>query len=129
MLIATIVLGIILVAWGLWQLITVMRRNSVATVIDEETFTAGMRKAQVIDLREKKEFDAGHILGARNLPYSTFRANHSLIRPDLPVYLYDEGKALSSRVAISLGKENFKDLYILKGGYAGWQGKTKKAKY
>ncbi|MDT6980830.1 rhodanese-like domain-containing protein [Levilactobacillus zymae] len=125
----TIILILILVAWGGWQLSTVLRRNRVATLIDEKTFQEGMRKAQVIDLREKKDFDAGHILGARNIPYSTFAAYHNQLRPDLPVYLYDQGKALSTRAAIRLGKDDFKEIYILKTGYARWEGKTKKTKY
>ena len=124
-----IILILLLVAWGGWQLVTVIRRNQVATVIDEKTFQEGIRKAQVVDLREKKEFDAGHILGARNIPYSTFQAYHTELRSDLPVYLYDQGKALSTRAALKLGKEGYQDIYILKTGYARRQGKTKKTKY
>ncbi len=63
-----------------------------------------MRKAQVIDVREKKVFDAGHILGARSVPYSTMRAYYQQIRKDLPVYLYDQGKTMSSRSAVLLKK-------------------------
>ena len=32
-----------------------------------------MRKAQVIDVREKDTFDAGHILGARSMPYNMLK--------------------------------------------------------
>jgi rhodanese-related sulfurtransferase len=126
MMVYTIILLVLIIAWAAWQMITIVRRNQVATVIDEDTFQEGMRKAQVIDLREKKDFDAGHILGARNIPYSTFKAYHTGIRADLPVYLYDQGKALSTRAALMLGKEGYKDISILKTGYARWQGKTKK---
>jgi len=125
----TILLILLLVVWGGWQLTTVIRRNQVSKLIDEETFQAGIRTAQVVDLREKKDFDAGHILGARNIPYSTFKAYHTELRPDLPVYLYDQGKALSTRAALLLGKENYQQIFILKTGYARWQGKTKKTKY
>ncbi|WP_235805860.1 rhodanese-like domain-containing protein [Levilactobacillus koreensis] len=129
MTIYTIILIILLVAWGGWELATVIRRNRVATLIDEDTFQAGLRKAQVVDLREKKDFDAGHILGARNIPFSTFKAYHQEIRADLPVYLYDQGKTLSTRAALLLGKENYDQIFILKTGYSRWQGKTKKTKY
>lgn len=125
----TIVLILILVIWGGWQLSTVIRRNRVATLIDEKTFQEGMRKAQVVDLREKKDFKAGHILGARSIPFSTFRTAQNQLRPDLPVYLYDQGKSLSTRAAITLGKAGFQEIYILKTGYARWEGKTKKSKY
>ncbi|WP_225428275.1 rhodanese-like domain-containing protein [Levilactobacillus enshiensis] len=129
MTIYTIILIILLVAWGGWELATVIRRNRVATLIDEDTFQAGLRKAQVVDLREKKDFDAGHILGARSIPFSTFKAYHQEIRADLPVYLYDQGKTLSTRAALMLGKEGYNQIYILKTGYSRWQGKTKKTKY
>ena len=38
-----------------------------------EEFKETMRKAQVIDVREKDTFDAGHILGARSMPYSMLK--------------------------------------------------------
>ena len=123
-----IVLIVLLIVWGGWSLTTVMRRNRVAKLIDEATFQEGQRKAQVVDLREKKDFDAGHILGARNIPYSTFKAYHTQLRADLPVYLYDQGKSLSTRAAILLGKEGYTDISILKTGDARWDGKTKKTK-
>ena len=123
-----LILLLILVVWGGWQLITVIRRNQIAKVIDEDTFQAGIRTAQVVDLREKKYFDAGHILGARSIPYSTFKAYHNQLRSDLPVYLYDQGKALSTRAALMLSKEGYDQIFILKTGYARWQGKTKKTK-
>ncbi|WP_407887689.1 rhodanese-like domain-containing protein [Levilactobacillus sp. N40-8-2] len=124
-----IVLIILIAVWGGWQLTTIIRRNRVAKLIDAEKFEAGIRTAQVVDLREKKDFDAGHILGARNFPYSTFKAYHSQLRKDLPVYLYDQGKTISTRAAIMLGKDGFDQIFILKNGYVRWEGKTKKTKY
>ncbi|HJE86363.1 MULTISPECIES: rhodanese-like domain-containing protein [Lactobacillaceae] len=124
-----IVLIILIAVWGGWQLTTIIRRNRVAKLIDAETFEAGIRTAQVVDVREKKDFDAGHILGARNFPYSTFKAYHNQLRKDLPVYLYDQGKTMSTRAAIMLGKDGFKQIFILKSGYVRWEGKTKKTKY
>lgn len=123
----TIILVILLIAYLLWYLYGIYQRNQAASLIDEETFREGMRKAQVIDVREKKDFDAGHILGARNIPYSTMRAYYQGIRKDLPVYLYDQGKAMSSRAAVLLKKHGYQDIYILKTGYARWDGKTKKS--
>lgn len=123
----TIIMVVLLVAYLIWHLYGVYQRNQAATLIDEETFKEGMRKAQVIDVREKKEFDAGHILGSRNIPYSTMRAYYTGIRKDLPVYLYDQGKAMSSRAAVLLKKHGYQNIYILKTGYARWDGKTKKS--
>lgn len=123
----TIILLILLVVFALWRLYGVYQRNQAAKLIDEKTFKEGMRKAQVIDVREKRDFDAGHILGARNIPYSTMRSFYQQIRKDLPVYLYDQGKEMSARAAILLKKNGYEDIYILKTGYSRWDGKTKKA--
>lgn len=123
----TIVLLILLVIFGIWRLWGIYQRNQAATLIDEKAFQEGMRTAQVIDVREKKDFDAGHILGARNIPYSTMRSFYQQIRKDLPVYLYDQGKEMSARSAILLKKHGYGDIYILKTGYARWEGKTKKS--
>lgn len=97
-----------------------------AKMLTEEEFKETMRKAQVIDVREKDTFDAGHILGARSMPYSMLKTTIGSLRKDQPVYLYDQKKALSIRAANLLCKNGYTDIYILKGGYDGWTGKVKK---
>lgn len=97
-----------------------------AKMLTEEEFKETMRKAQVIDVREKDTFDAGHILGARSMPYSILKTTIGSLRKDQPVYLYDQKKALSIRAANLLRKNGYTDIYILKGGYDGWTGKVKK---
>ncbi|TKO59694.1 rhodanese-like domain-containing protein [Enterococcus faecalis] len=97
-----------------------------AKMLTEEEFKETMRKAQVIDVREKDTFDAGHILGARSMPYSMLKTTIGSLRKDQPVYLYDQKKALSIRAANLLRKNGYTDIYILKGGYDSWTGKVKK---
>ena len=97
-----------------------------AKMLTEEEFKETMRKAQVIDVREKDTFDAGHILGARSMPYSMLKTTIGSLRKDQPVYLYYQKKALSIRAANLLRKNGYTDIYILKGGYDGWTGKVKK---
>lgn len=128
MILNTVVLVILLV-WIFTWAFQYFRRKRYATVIDQETFRAGMRKAQVIDLRQENDFKKGHILGARNLPYPYLHQQYSELRADLPVYLYDEGMTVSTQAAAYLGKHGYKKLYILKDGYRNWEGKTKKSKY
>ncbi|MEI5989497.1 rhodanese-like domain-containing protein [Enterococcus crotali] len=116
----------ILLAMGINELyLRIMAKRSAKTITEEE-FKEGMRKAQIIDVREKDSFDAGHILGARSMPYTTIKTTLNSIRKDQPVYIYDQKKSLSIRTANQLRKNGYKDLYILKGGYEGWKGKTKK---
>ena len=124
-----IVLVIIIAAYFIYELYSYIRRRQVSTMLDEEAFQAGMRKAQVIDLREKKEFDAGHILGARNIPLNSLKVRMNELRKDMPIYVYDQTHTLSTRAVVILAKNGYSQLYILKPGYARWEGKTKKAKY
>ncbi|UQS86676.1 rhodanese-like domain-containing protein [Nicoliella spurrieriana] len=117
---------VIVIVWGGWLLFNRYRLNQVATLIDENQFTQLKRRAQIIDLREKRDFDAGHILGARSVPYSTLKQLYGDIRSDLPVILYDQGQTLSSRAASFLHKKGYPTIYVLKSGYRNWNGKTKK---
>ena len=125
-----LIINIILGAILLWMAgnelyLRLMARKSAKTITEEE-FKEIMRKGQIIDVREKDVFDAGHILGARSIPYSTFKQAHSSLRKDLPIFLYDQKKTLSIRSANILRKNGYTDVYILKGGYNGWTGKIKK---
>jgi rhodanese-related sulfurtransferase len=103
------------------------QRKAVKTVTEEE-FRAGYRKAQLIDVREPNEFEAGHILGARNIPLTQMRMRLKEIRPDLPVYLYCQSGMRSGRAATFLYRKGYKDLTQLKGGFKGWTGKVKTKK-
>ncbi|WP_203628938.1 rhodanese-like domain-containing protein [Lentilactobacillus fungorum] len=125
--IMSIILIIILIGWLGYTLIQNTRVKKVATYLSNDDFKHGMRKAQVIDLREQKSFKDGHILGARNVPFSTIRNFYGQIRSDLPVYLYDQGKTISKRAALYLSKKGYHEIYILKTGYQNWNGKEKKS--
>lgn len=122
-----ILVSILLFFGANWLFYYFMGKRS-ATIITEEEFRAGMRKAQVLDVREKNDFDGGHILGARNVPYTTFVQSMGGIRKDLPIYLYDNTTSLSVRAANKLRKNGYTNVFILKKGYQEWSGKTKKKK-
>lgn len=96
--------------------------------LTEEEFRGGYRKAQLIDVREPKEFEGGHILGARNIPLSQMRQRYKEIRSDQPVYFYCQNTVRSGRAAQMLKRKGYNDMYCLKGGFKGWTGKVKKKK-
>lgn len=93
--------------------------------LSQEEFIKGYRKAQLIDVREPNEFEAGHILGARNIPLTQMKTRMKEIRPDKPVYLYCQSGLRSGRAAQTLYKKGYRDLYHLQGGFKGWTGKVK----
>ncbi|PYZ98598.1 rhodanese-like domain-containing protein [Alteribacter lacisalsi] len=95
--------------------------------LSTEEFKQDYRKAQLVDIREEKEFKTGHILGARNIPLSQLRQRQAEIRPDKPVYLYCQSGARCSQAAKLLRKKrNVEEIAHLKGGFRKWTGKIKK---
>lgn len=107
------------------MVVTMLRLRKAVVPLSQEQFIQGYRKAQLIDVREQKEFEAGHILGARNIPYSQFRQRYKEMRADLPVYLYDQNGGKSARAALFLKKKSYGQLFHLQGGFRQWTGKIK----
>jgi len=109
----------------IFAVISYFRVKKAVTTLNQEQFIEGYRKAQLIDVREAKDFAAGHILGARNIPQTQLRQRYKEIRADKPVYLYDQNGARSGRVALFLKKKGYNQLYQLQGGFKQWTGKVK----
>ncbi len=116
-----IILGVIIV----YILVNTLRLKKAVSNLTQDQFIQGYRKAQLIDVREMKEFEAGHILGARNIPSTQLRQRYKEIRPDLPVYLYCQNSGRSARAALFLKKKGYNQLYQLQGGFKTWTGKVK----
>lgn len=123
-----ITIGVILLVLVAYIGISAMRLKKSVTNLTQDQFIEGYRKAQLIDVREQKEFDAGHILGARNIPSTALRQRYKEIRPDLPVYLYCQNTGRSSRAALFLKKRGYNQIYQLEGGFRTWTGKIKAKK-
>lgn len=119
---------IIILAVVFYSVFTWFYQRKIVKTVSEEEFRSGYRKAQLIDVREPNEFDAGHILGARNIPLSQMKMRMKEIRPDLPVYLYCQSGMRSGRAAQFLYRKGYKNLTHLKGGFKGWTGKVKTKK-
>lgn len=119
---------IVLVAVIAWMLLNFFLNKKAVTELNQDDFQQGLRKAQVIDLREKADYDYGHINGARNIPMTMFRQRYQGLRKDQPIYLIDANGIASYRAARTLKKKGYKELYMLKGGYKKWTGKIKSKK-
>jgi rhodanese-related sulfurtransferase len=121
-----IYLLIICAAIIIYSVVTYIYQQRIMKTLTEEEFRAGYRKAQLIDVREPKEYEGGHILGARNIPLSQLKHRRQEIRTDKPVYLYCQNNVRSGRAAQTLRKNGCKEIYNLKGGFKQWTGKIKK---
>ncbi|MDQ0256275.1 rhodanese-related sulfurtransferase [Evansella vedderi] len=95
--------------------------------LEQEEFRKDYRKAQLIDVREEREFKTGYILGARNIPLSQLKHRINEIRPDKPVYIYcQNGTRCIQASKILKKKRGVEEVITLKGGFRKWTGKVKK---
>ena len=117
-----------IILWGIWEIIQYFRRKKAATGLEKEEFKKDIRRAQLLDVRNRDDYDVGHILGARNIPYFEVKQRHVELRRDQPIYLYEDGEHMAYRAAIELKKHGFEDLYVLKDGYQEWDGRIKRNK-
>ncbi len=120
-----IILVIAIIAYMIVQ--QILNKRAVKE-LDQNEFHNGIRKAQVIDVREKVDYDYGHINGSRNIPMTMFRQRFQGLRKDQPVYLCDANGIASYRATRILKKNGYTDIYTLKGGYKKWTGKIKSKK-
>lgn len=118
---------LLILAGGLiaYSIFVYLHQRRIVKTLTEEEFKAGYRKAQLIDVREPNEFNAGHILGSRNIPLTQLKTRMKEIRPDKPVYLYCQSGSRSGRAAQMLYRKGYKELYHLQGGFKKWTGKVK----
>jgi rhodanese-related sulfurtransferase len=121
-LIVLIVLVVLIIGYSIYSYFS---SKKMVTTLSQEDFKAGYRKAQLIDVREQKEFEGGHILGARNIPSTQLKMRMKELRKDKPVYLYCQSGMRSTRAAQMLYKKGYRELYQLEGGFKQWKGKIK----
>lgn len=76
--------------------------------------------AFIMDVREKTEFDEGHLLNAVNIPMSEFRDRLEEIPTDQPVYVHCLSSHRSYNVVKALGMLGFNNVYNIQGSYLGF---------
>jgi rhodanese-related sulfurtransferase len=76
-------------------------------------------EAQVIDVRDDDEHEAGHIPGSRHIPISELSAQAGSIDKDRPVVLYCRGGNRSPMAAEALRASGY-DASNLAGGLVAW---------
>lgn len=81
----------------------------------------------VIDIRERNEWDAGHIPGAVHHPLGTLATTLSELDRATPVALHCQGGTRSAIGASVLEQLGFTDVVDLTGGWSTWQAAARKA--
>lgn len=119
--------GLVLsVAWVSW---TYYRLRRSAKFLSNSEFAGMIKSGQLIDIREAGDYQAKHIMGARNIPASQLSQSLAALRKDKPILIYDTGRSTSLPGALkTLKKAGYTDLYVLEDGIDYWDGKVKVAK-
>lgn len=73
--------------------------------------------ATIIDVREKSEYDRGHIKGALNIPFSEIRKRLDEVPKDKAVYLHCRTGQRSYNVALLLQNLGFNNIYNITGSF------------
>ncbi len=75
--------------------------------------------ACIIDVREKKEYELSHIIGAKNIPLSEIRQRINEIPKDEPVYLQCRSAQRSYNALMALKHLGYENVYNVSGGFMG----------
>lgn len=74
---------------------------------------------QVVDVRERSEWDAGHVPGARHVPIEEVPTQAESIGRQLPVVFQCRGGSRSEMVAAAF-RESGSEAYNMEGGLRAW---------
>lgn len=117
-----LLVGALIILIGL--LIYTESRQGGASVTPKQAVNLINREdAVVLDIRDKKKFSAGHITGAKNIPFAGLEKQIPSLKSDLerPVLIVCDSGQTAGPAAKLLIKEAFQT-YRLSGGMMAWQG-------
>lgn len=83
--------------------------------------------ATFVDARSRVAYAAGHVAGAKSVPYGTRARELDALRRELPrtrpLIVYCDGESCPSAAGLGawLGAEGWRDVRILTDGYPTWQ--------
>ncbi|WP_315080483.1 FAD-dependent oxidoreductase [uncultured Clostridium sp.] len=75
--------------------------------------------AYIIDVRERREYENGHIKNAKNIPLSELRERINEIPRDIPVYLHCRTGQRSYNATLALKNLEFTNVYNITGSFLG----------
>ena len=118
-----LVTGLVL-AWSAVLFYELRLRTQGATHVSAADAVRLINKgALVIDVRKPEEYQAGHIVNARNVPVERVQQGDDAIakKKDKILLAVCADGATSGRAAGHLRKAGYENAFSLKGGLAGWR--------
>jgi len=118
-----LVTGLVL-AWSAVLFYELRLRTQGATHVSAADAVRLINKgALVIDVRKPEEYQAGHIVNARNVPVDRVQQGDNAIakKKDKILLAVCADGATSGRAAGHLRKAGYENAFSLKGGLAGWR--------
>lgn len=80
------------------------------------------QKAVLIDVSEPAEYAAGHVAGARSVPFGSIETSKDLpSNKALPLVVVCPTGARAARAAAALRKRGYENAHALAGGLAAWR--------
>ena len=77
------------------------------------------KNACIIDVREPREFEMGHIINAVNIPLSQLRERMHEIPKDKPVYVHCRSSQRSYNAICAMQGRGYKNVYNIMGSFLG----------
>lgn len=90
------------------------------TISAEEAVKRFKDGDQLVDVREKREWNNGHPRGAKHIPLGSLQTNTRRLRKNTPVLVICASGVRSKRGAAILNEQGF-EAYSVKGGVGAWQ--------
>ena len=104
----------------LWQALQKSTGGAVGTA--EAVRLINREKGVLIDVCEPAEYDAGHAVGARNIPFSSLESAKALpSNKTLPLVLLCASGARARRAAALLQKAGYDKAIAVAGGMTAWR--------
>jgi hydroxyacylglutathione hydrolase len=89
-----------------------------ASTLGQSAPTSGV----VLDVRNRSEWEEGHLPGARSIPLAQLTGRLAELRGKGPIAVHCQGGSRSAVAASVLQAAGFDDVVDVKGGYAAWVG-------
>ncbi len=104
-------------------LVTETRKGGRSISVQELSVLANQDNAVIVDLRDKKEFSAGRITGAINIPLANFASRMGELDKykSSPVILVDAMGQHAGSAGRQLRSAGFEQVVRLGGGLTSWQ--------